>query len=115
MAGTKRRKLSPRLINQPMPPWAQRLVNEGVAPREGEDGCDGWFGWLYCGDAVPGLPMGGQSRGATAVVRCPETAEQTMKLKVEVRGLEELKAALARLSYARWRSRWAPRFDCSRW
>jgi hypothetical protein len=63
MAGTKRRKLSPRLINQPMPPWAQRLVNEGVAPREGEDGCDGWFGWLYCGDAVPGLPMADSPEG----------------------------------------------------
>jgi hypothetical protein len=34
-----------------------------------------------------------------------------MKVEVQVRGLEELKRELARLSCARWPSRWAPRFD----
>jgi hypothetical protein len=63
MAGTKRRKLAPRLINQLMPAWAVCLVNEGVAPRPGEDGCDGWFGWLYCGDAVPNLPSSDSPEG----------------------------------------------------
>jgi hypothetical protein len=37
-----------------------------------------------------------------------------MKVDIQVRGLEELKAELARLSCARWQSRWAARFDCSR-
>jgi hypothetical protein len=60
---TKRRKLPPRLINQPVPQWAARLVNEGVAPREGEDGSGEWFGWLYCGDAVPGLPPSDSPEG----------------------------------------------------
>jgi hypothetical protein len=63
MAGPKRRKLPPRAINRAMPAWAVRLVNEGVAPREGEDGSDGWFGWLYCGDAVPGLPSSDSPEG----------------------------------------------------
>jgi hypothetical protein len=60
---TKRRKIGPRLINQPVPPWAVRLVNEGVRPREGEDGSHEWFGWLYCGDAVPGLPSADSPEG----------------------------------------------------
>jgi hypothetical protein len=63
MAGPKRRKIAPRAINRAMPAWAVRLVNEGIAPREGEDGSAEWFGWLYCGDAVPGLPSSDSPEG----------------------------------------------------
>ena len=55
MAGTARRKIG-RVINQQPAAWVVRLINERVAPREGEDGFDEWFGWLFCGAAVPGLP-----------------------------------------------------------
>ena len=60
---TKRRRLLPQRINQQTPLWAQRLINEGVAPQEGEDGSDGWFGWLFCGDAISGLPSSDSPEG----------------------------------------------------
>jgi hypothetical protein len=60
---TKRKKLPPRRVNQPMPAWAARLINDGVAPREGDDGSDEWFGWMFCGDAVPGLPAADSPEG----------------------------------------------------
>jgi hypothetical protein len=33
------------------------------APREGEDGSDEWFGWLYCGDEIAGLPSSDSPEG----------------------------------------------------
>ena len=63
MAGTARRKIGPRLINQQTPAWAVRLLNENVAPREGEDGFDEWFGWLFCSAPVAGLPDADSDEG----------------------------------------------------
>jgi hypothetical protein len=60
---TNRRRRVRGLIDRDVPAWAVRLVNDGIAPREGEDGSDEWFGWLYCGDAVPGLPMADSPEG----------------------------------------------------
>jgi hypothetical protein len=73
---TRRSKLPPRLINQPMPPWAVRLVNEGVAPREGEAGCNEWFGWLFCGDEVAGLPSSDSPEGQQLWSDALEPAEK---------------------------------------
>ena len=53
---TKRRKIGAEAINQPTPDWAVRLIAEHVAPREGEDGFDEWFDWLFCSAPVAGLP-----------------------------------------------------------
>jgi hypothetical protein len=38
-------------------------VRDGVAPREGEDGSAEWFGWLYCGDEIAGLPSSDSPEG----------------------------------------------------
>jgi hypothetical protein len=60
---TNRRRRVRGLIDRNVPEWAVRLVNEGVAPQAGEDGCGEWFGWLYCNDAVPGLPPSDSPEG----------------------------------------------------
>ena len=61
---TKRRKLPPARINQPTPAWAQRLVNEGVLPQEGEPGFDQYFGWAFMAEPVPGLPLSDSPEGS---------------------------------------------------
>jgi hypothetical protein len=53
---TKRRKLPPQRINLPTPEWVRRLLADGQPPRTGDDGYDQYFGWLFCSEAVPGLP-----------------------------------------------------------
>jgi hypothetical protein len=52
---TKRRKRPPLRINEPVPPWAARLLAGEQPDRESEDGL-AFFGWLFLGDRVPGLP-----------------------------------------------------------
>ena len=68
MAGTARRKIGPRLINQQTPAWAVRLIAEHVAPREGEAGFDAWFDWMFCGGAGAWPAAVGHSRGPRALV-----------------------------------------------
>jgi hypothetical protein len=60
---TNRRRRVRGLIDRDVPAWAERLVNEGIAPLEGEDGSDEWFGWLFCSDEVPGLPSSDSPEG----------------------------------------------------
>ena len=81
MAGTARRKIGPRLINQQTPAWAVRLLNENVAPREGEDGSDGWFGWLFCAGPVPGLPDADSDEGRRLWSNALKPAEKPGRAK----------------------------------
>jgi hypothetical protein len=50
---TKRRKLPHKRIDAPA--WAVRLL-AGERPVAGTPDFDGYFGWLFCGDQVAGLP-----------------------------------------------------------
>jgi hypothetical protein len=52
---TKRRKIPPKRINEPVPAWAERLPG-GKRPQYGTGKHDDYIGWLYFGDRVPGLP-----------------------------------------------------------
>jgi hypothetical protein len=52
---TKRRRLAPSRINAPVPAWAQRLL-AGERPALDSEDEHAFFGWLYMGDQVPGLP-----------------------------------------------------------
>jgi hypothetical protein len=52
---TKRRKIPPKRINEPLPAWVARLL---AGQRPEKDGPDwgAWIGWYYLRDEVPGLP-----------------------------------------------------------
>jgi hypothetical protein len=52
---TKRRKIGPKRINQPMPLWAWQLLHGERPDRRDPEVESGLFGWLL-GDPVPGLP-----------------------------------------------------------
>jgi hypothetical protein len=60
---TNRRRSVRGLVDHSVPAWAVRLINEGVLPGEGEDGSDGFFGWLFCQEIVPGLPSSDSPEG----------------------------------------------------
>ncbi len=51
----KRRKIPPKLIDQRVPPWAQRLL-QGERPKEGTPEHDAYIGWKYFNVEVAGLP-----------------------------------------------------------
>jgi hypothetical protein len=53
---TKRKKLSPTRINQPMPAWAQRLLETGEEPARDSPDADQFFGYAFCQESVVGLP-----------------------------------------------------------
>jgi hypothetical protein len=52
---TKRRKIGPTRINQPVPLWAWQLLHGERPDRRDPEVESGLFGWLL-GDPVPGLP-----------------------------------------------------------
>lgn len=52
---TKRRKIPPLRINQPVPAWAARLLDGELPERDSEDWQE-FVGWKFFGDQVPGLP-----------------------------------------------------------
>jgi hypothetical protein len=56
MAGTARRRIRPRLINQPMPEWATRLLETGEQPAPDSPDADQFFGWAFLNEVVVGLP-----------------------------------------------------------
>ena len=64
--GTKRLRLAPRRINQPVPQWAQRLL-VGERPPQDTDAGGEFFGWMFLGDDVPGLPPADTDEGAALV------------------------------------------------
>jgi hypothetical protein len=53
---TKRRKVGPRAINRAVPEWARRLLEHGEEPERGSDASIAFFGWLFLGEEVGGLP-----------------------------------------------------------
>jgi hypothetical protein len=52
---TKRRRIGPKRINQPMPMWAWQLLNGERPDRRDPEVEAGMFAWLL-GDPIPGLP-----------------------------------------------------------
>jgi hypothetical protein len=65
-----------------VPAWVVRLINEGVAPREGEDGADEYFGWMFMGDAIPGLPGSDTPEGNAIWLRASRaTTERAEKAR----------------------------------
>jgi hypothetical protein len=52
---TKRRRIGPARINQPVPHWAWLLLNGELPDRRDPEVEAGMLGWLI-GDQVPGLP-----------------------------------------------------------
>jgi hypothetical protein len=70
---TKRRRKLPRLINQPMPAWAARLVDEAIAPGpDDEEARDAFFGWMFCDERVPGLPQSDTPEGNAIWLRASD-------------------------------------------
>jgi hypothetical protein len=65
---TKRRKLPPRRINDPVPHWAARLLTGELPGRDGDD-WEEFVSWKFFGDPVPGLPdpMSAEGRALWAV------------------------------------------------
>ena len=63
MPGTKRRRIGPRRIGGSMPEWARRLVElREEPPRDSQDDI-AYFGWLFCDEAVVGLPPSESDEG----------------------------------------------------
>jgi hypothetical protein len=52
---TKRRKILPRRIGRPVPPWAERLLAGEQPDRRDPEVESGTFAWLI-GEVIPGLP-----------------------------------------------------------
>ena len=82
---TNRRRRVRELIDRDVPTWVVRLLNENVAPREGEDGCDQWFGWMFCDERVPGLPQSDTPEGNAIWLR----ASDAMKSRATERRLAQ--------------------------
>ena len=61
---TKRRRIGPKRINQPVPLWAQQLLNGERPDRRDPEVEAGTFAWLL-GDPVPGLPPYDSDEGAS--------------------------------------------------
>jgi hypothetical protein len=73
---TKRRKIPPRRIGGAMPEWARRLVETGEEPpRDGGAVESEYFGWLFLGEPIPGLPPHG-SEEWKAICRGRRYADQ---------------------------------------
>jgi hypothetical protein len=60
---TKRRKIAPARINEPVPDWARRLIETGEVPAQETDAGDAYFDWLFLGAAIPGLPPADSPEG----------------------------------------------------
>jgi hypothetical protein len=60
---TKRRKILPKRINQPVPQWAQDLLEGRMPPND----CDGFVDWYFFGDTVQGLPSALSNEGVDLV------------------------------------------------
>jgi hypothetical protein len=88
---TKRRKIRPTKINQPVPDWAVALL-AGHLPSDPE-GEDAFIGWRWLGENVPGLPPAMSHEGLALVTDGKENegADQT-----QTTGAEEDRSAARR-------------------
>ena len=53
---TNRTRRLRRPVDTKVPAWAVRLLEGGERPERGSDEEDAYFGWLFFGETVPGLP-----------------------------------------------------------
>jgi hypothetical protein len=44
-------------------PWVEEMLRTRKPPAQGSEGDAAWFGWLFCGDPVVGLPQADSEAG----------------------------------------------------